>query len=1091
MSGNPNEPGYDHFEIDFEDPGGRPAPPPGPAGQGQAAYGAYPGAAYPQGYPPQPGAYGYAHPPQAYPADPGAVSQSAPTAYFPPTGSGVVTPPPGAYGVPQPPGTHGAAYAAAPGAAPQSTGPVSQSSQTVADGAPAHAPPAGVQNLVGRTIDRYRIVKLLGEGGFGAVYKAEHTLMKREVAFKTLHKDLAKDPATLHRFKKEGQVASRFKHKNAIELYDFGQMEDGTYFMAMEFLSGEDLRDILKKRGALEIGEAFDIMIQALAALQAAHDGGVIHRDLKPDNIKLEKRDGRENFVKILDFGIAKLKDLPEEEAPATFKTQIGAFFGTPEYGSPEQCAGEEIDHRSDLYTMGVILYECLTGSLPFVSKTPQGYLAQHMVAPPRPIREIRPDLNIPPEVEAIVMKALEKRREDRFQSANEFADAIIECAKKLGIPITVEGGSMVIVKTPAWKLALMVIVPVAVVAGVLFWWLGRSRDPEFEEFRSAFSKYLNEFTYEQARDLVFAPEAQNTFKAKYPDWFAENEPKIESLIAARDEPIRQAVTEIALAFADDFEASDVVARVEKRDYAGGSARLAEIVNHPERGKSPLVGTLVEPLRKKIADARTADAKAYWEQHLKPKIDEALGRLDFDGARGLVAGFPEKLAGTPVQVLVDGMRTEIDKAQQSLGERDVQAKKLLDAVIEERRKNPYDFARLQRMLRDIYEHPELKFTRPGIEAQNLAKELREEQERYAEKLYTETRAQVEQALARGGIEGYEAAIEAARKFPAEHAGTNAGREAARLRNEAVSRAVAAWEGAWKQANDLHKRGRIEDALAVVAPWAQFKGDQTIAGRAQARAATFKKNLQVHKDLVPLPAAEVRVGEFRTGNAAPPQPPQKVAAFAIGKYEVTNEQWALFVEDTARTNVPDAWGGPQVPPGLEKHPVRGITWEEAVAFCEWAGVRLPTEVEWEYAARGANPFPLDARGEPDPKRQREVKEYPWPPGVRFGPTLGYFQWKDGKETAPVGQYPDGASEPVPGVKIFDVAGNVAEWTGSRYERYQGCTHDDDYGPHRVVYRGGWATADRPLPTSFRAAARYAAAPTDKFPYVGLRVVRSAE
>ncbi len=241
-------------------------------------------------------------------------------------------------------------------------------------------------------------------------------------------------------------------------------MDDGTYFMAMEFLPGKDLRDILKKRGALELGETFDIMIQTLSGLEAAHQGGVIHRDLKPDNIKLEEREGRTDFIKILDFGIAKIADadskLDEQtgkisaddaanlvdemgevevtEAPQSYKTQVGAFFGTPEYGSPEQCAGEEIDSRSDLYTMGVILYECLTGSLPFVSKTPQGYLAQHMVAPPRPISEIRPDLKIPTEVESLIMKALEKRREDRFQNGTEFAQAMIDVAHEIGIPITV-----------------------------------------------------------------------------------------------------------------------------------------------------------------------------------------------------------------------------------------------------------------------------------------------------------------------------------------------------------------------------------------------------------------------------------------------------------------------------------------------------------------------------------------------------------------------------------------------------------------------------------------------------------------------------
>jgi serine/threonine-protein kinase len=1036
------------------------------------------------------------------------VSQSAPTGYYAPAGSGVITPPPGAYAAPPPP----AAYpepASGPGPVPTPGAPVSQSAPTIAEGgAPGHgvlSAAGGSANLVGRTIDRYKIVKLLGEGGFGAVYKAEHTLMKREVAFKTLHKDLAKDPATLHRFKKEGQCASRFKHKNAIELYDFGQMDDGTYFMAMEFLSGQDLRDVLKKRGALEVGETFDIMIQALAALQAAHDGGVIHRDLKPDNIKLESRDGRDNFVKILDFGIAKLKDLPDaqEDAQPTFKTQVGAFFGTPEYGSPEQCAGEEIDHRSDLYTMGVIMYECLTGSLPFVSKTPQGYLAQHMVAPPRPIREIRPDLAIAPEVEQILMKALEKKREDRFQSANEFANALIECAKKVGIPITVEGGGTVIVKTPAWKLALMVGVPVLAVAGALFAYFGITRDPEFENLRDAVSKALSvDQNPWAAKEILEGADAQNNIRPKHPDYFDETLSKVAALIDEDNAAIEKEISEIAPMFAGDVEASDVRARVEKRNYEGATARLSALADHPERRNSPLIASEVEPLRKKIVEARNRDAEEYWTKVLEPEINEAMSqRLDFDGARKLLASWPSKLRGTPTQIQVDGKATAIDEAEKKLGPNEKKAKDLLERVLEYKKANPRDFAKIQSMLRDLYNHPELKFTNPAIEAQKISKQVQDEQEKYATQLFDEIKSAVEQAAAQGGIDGLNRGLDAISKFPAEHAGTQAGRDLAKLRNGVIDRANALFGEAEQKARALHATGKIDAAMAAVEPWTHFRAEPAIQGRAGALFTTYQKNLPIHRDLVLLPAAKVFTGEFRPGPASPPQGPFELKAFWIGKFEVTNEQWAAYLEDVGKleTGFPACWGGPQVPSGAEKHPVRGITWEDAVSFCEWAGVRLPTEVEWEYAARGAQPFTLDPKtGKPDPK-QKGGKEYPWatmPPLVRtggapkFDPTFGAFEPKPPFETAPVGSFPTDCSEPAPGAKIFDIGANVAEWTASNFDRYAGCTSQDDYGPHRRVYRGG-SYNERGLPGAYRCAVRLSAAPTDRIPYVGFRVAKSAE
>ncbi|HVY60710.1 MAG TPA: serine/threonine-protein kinase, partial [Planctomycetota bacterium] len=284
--------------------------------------------------------------------------------------------------------------------------------------------PLAVEITVGATIDRYKIVEKIAEGGFGAVYKAEHTLMHRMCAFKVMKPGLSQDEEFVTRFQREAQVSSKFKHPNAVEIYDFGKVGN-QLFMAMELVDGKPLTRRMRGEGPpVGLADAVEVFCQVLDVLDAAHRSGIVHRDLKPDNIMLNSVDGWPNQVKVLDFGIAKMKDASGDAAD--FKTVAGSFFGTPQYASPEQCRGElSIDGRSDLYSMGVILFEMLTGKLPYESETAAGFLAAHMVTPPRRARDVKPGLDLPPAVEDVVLKALEKSRENRFQSAREFSDAL------------------------------------------------------------------------------------------------------------------------------------------------------------------------------------------------------------------------------------------------------------------------------------------------------------------------------------------------------------------------------------------------------------------------------------------------------------------------------------------------------------------------------------------------------------------------------------------------------------------------------------------------------------------------------------------
>jgi serine/threonine-protein kinase len=270
----------------------------------------------------------------------------------------------------------------------------------------------------------YRVVRRLGKGGMGTVFLAEQIRVgNRLVALKVVNRKFLEDPDFLRRFENEAGSTGRIHHPNVVSIYESAQADDGTPYIAMEFLEGESLRQVLMERGAIPPPEVAEILQQVARGLNAAHKLGIIHRDLKPDNIFLTHGDDGELIVKVVDFGIAKLRE------SAALHTQTGLILGTPAYMSSEQAYGmrsDELDARSDIYSLGVVVYEMLTGNLPFDSDTPAGYLRKHMLDEPPPFRAISPGLGVPPQVEAVVMKALKKKREERYPSALEFAQAFV-----------------------------------------------------------------------------------------------------------------------------------------------------------------------------------------------------------------------------------------------------------------------------------------------------------------------------------------------------------------------------------------------------------------------------------------------------------------------------------------------------------------------------------------------------------------------------------------------------------------------------------------------------------------------------------------
>jgi serine/threonine protein kinase len=277
---------------------------------------------------------------------------------------------------------------------------------------------------IGQSVGNYVVSAKLGEGGMGIVYLAEHPVIGRKVALKAIHPQYAKNPEVISRFVTEAKAVNQIGHEHIVDVTDFGTTAEGDFYFAMEYLQGAALVDLIQNGPPFAVFRALRIGAQIADALQASHDHGVIHRDLKPDNIFLVPHGDDPDFVKILDFGLAKLVD-PTGATP-THSTQVGLILGTPYYMAPEQCEGKaEIDHRADVYALGVILFEMLTGKLPFGGDSYGEIMVKQINMAPPAARSIVPEL--PPVLDAILFRALAKNPAQRFQSMSALRAALLD----------------------------------------------------------------------------------------------------------------------------------------------------------------------------------------------------------------------------------------------------------------------------------------------------------------------------------------------------------------------------------------------------------------------------------------------------------------------------------------------------------------------------------------------------------------------------------------------------------------------------------------------------------------------------------------
>ncbi len=321
---------------------------------------------------------------------------------------------------------------------------------------------ANVQaDLLGQVVaDRYHILKKLGEGGMGTVYLAEHVKMGRKSALKVMNPGMNTDPDAIARFNREASNASRLSHPNICGIYDFGETPDGLIYLAMEFIEGTSLTSLVEKGGSLPAPRAASIVHQTADALQVAHDAGIVHRDLKPDNIMVAKNRDGSDLVKVVDFGIAKASSSDAQKV-----TKTGMVVGTPEYMSPEQLAGDKLDGRSDIYSLALVAFNCLTGALPFAAETQQEAMIMRLTDRPRTLAEVAPEKPWPEALQTTLDKALARDTADRYSSAaqfgRDFAAAIADMpltqaidAKTSVIGAVNAGGATAKVQVPSTRVA-------------------------------------------------------------------------------------------------------------------------------------------------------------------------------------------------------------------------------------------------------------------------------------------------------------------------------------------------------------------------------------------------------------------------------------------------------------------------------------------------------------------------------------------------------------------------------------------------------------------------------------------------------------
>jgi serine/threonine protein kinase/formylglycine-generating enzyme required for sulfatase activity len=970
---------------------------------------------------------------------------------------------------------------------------------------------AAMEELVGETLDgKYKILSIIGRGGFGAVYKARHQHMNRLCAVKTLLPSAATAPTVLGRFKREWTVASRFRHPHAIELHDVSQLPDGTWYMAMELLEGESVAERIRAQGRMDLPTVLSVVAQVASALAAAHQGGVIHRDLKPGNIFLEQKEGFPVSAKLLDFGIAKILDggddtlgrTPTEDEidddggsrAADFKTQMGVFTGTPAYASPEQCAGKTIEAQSDLYSLGIVMHRMLTGDLPFQAPTAHGFIAQHMFVKAKPLRTAYPQLDLPDDLEQLVGKLLRKKPERRYTDASELLADVIAVARNNGVLIKgslgASGAESMQEEAPPrlrpWKLA-MIAVLLIIAATVATWALIPNKDTREAQTRDeAIARAMSDVDeHLGAAELAKATLALNELESAWQghldphkDWLKARH---KSIADRRDKTESEAQAALADALATF------------KQNAVGAERLAtlraaiETIHRrwPEAEATKQAGRELTRLETEAGNREATASSALLT--LRSELDTSMAALAFDDAVKRIESFTQGYPGTAAAhtaetELLEAVRQTRDSTD-GLPE--------LEAILARAAANPAAEA-LPGIVQELDRIAEAFSGAVAAQARERADALRPAAQAYEEGVAAEhLAAREEQAVAAlaalqkevatglaSPTPDYDALLARLDPPPPALADSPQATHLGEVRQGIVASAAKGLEqirNAIDAADGLRAQGRLKEARTQLAPFLVLQHQALAATREGARAALtqIEQIAPLHETMVALPGGQVTLGTKAGAPNQRPAHPVTLAPFWIDRDEVTHAEYSAFMVARgleAGLKPPATWAGGEPSEAQRSLPITGVTRSEAQAYARWAGKRLPTEAEWEAAARHGHgavfPWGQDAwNPRQDPSRARIDAKGP------VAVTDGTYD----------NRHPLG---------IRHLIGNVAEWTASDFEPYPGGTFAtfDASKRGQAVARGG--SFESTLALQATAAARSPLPPSARHASVGFRCAKSA-
>jgi serine/threonine protein kinase/formylglycine-generating enzyme required for sulfatase activity len=915
--------------------------------------------------------------------------------------------------------------------------------------------------LINTTIDgKYLIEAVIGRGGMGVVYRARHANFNRLFAIKILKSEMVNDPQAVKRFRNEANAAGAIRHPNAIAITDFNITSDGLAYLVMDYVEGRSLREILKKEGALPFDRTVKLSSQVCEAVGAAHRKGIIHRDLKPDNIMVENiEDSYEEMVHVLDFGIAKLSQNPAYSENITVG---GAILGSPYYMSPEQCDGRQLDPRSDIYSVGIILYEMLTGKVPFRAQTPWGLVKMHCSTMPQPLRVHRPD--ILPRLEETVLRALSKDPNDRQQSALDLRREI-EAALDENQPARIAHAQPQQSISPPSRPKISKDAPTEPLEQVIARQANEDADANMPQIGSK-SGPLNLLTtpmeaLPNQEDLIFdAPQfdrsaARNSLNV--------NLSSTEAAARIENSEDRRKLEELA----KELEAEIIQLRARK-DSSGGIKQT--------KFKSEPLQEMAGELDKELSKFEKRSSK------VSPPLAD-------NGSKTAQASPKRAATNTPVLPYIDPtspLQPQI--AQQNVPEvAPNHGNRAVATTIDS-----FDIAEefslaLPEMVEEVLMSVSETIT---LKAELLSRRVTEEAKK----------ADAQASAAEGRLPGTSLSGKQSRRT------ANQSRHGQKIGSDYLSMSEMGERS--KRSQPLPK-GMVEpdvksDAefkktlikiaagsiglIAIIfiyfyftdrpAPRPPGPGRRPAGSRQSTPVTKTEPSLKKLPDgtivppegMVYIPAGSFLMGRNSDDPCESPQHENYVNPFFIEKYEVTNRRYADFLKSTGHAP-PSQWQNGNPPAGQSDYPITGVSWQNAIDYCEWrsrqtgAKYRLPTEAEWELAAHGFEP-----------------KLYPW--GEKWQPNAANIKESQRNNVVSVGSFRLGDTS----TGISDLIGNVAEWTADEAKPYpnSGCKIPD--GDYRIVRGGHFNSSKEKATATYRDWLRPVG---DDYSKVGFRCVRELQ